>query len=586
VLADLSLPFVQRGLVAVLLLAVAAGLLGTWIVLRGLAFFAHAVSTAAFPGLVVADGLGLAASLGAFGSAIAVAAGVAWLSRRRPGSRDASTALVLVGALALGVVLASDVFATQAGVETLLFGSLLAVDGADLVLAAAAAVLVPVATLALGPRWLRTGFDGEGARGGRHDLALLALVALVAVATLAVVGALLVTALLVVPAATTRLLVDRLRPWQLATVALAAGQGVLGLWLALWTNAPPGATIAVVAGTCFLLALAVRALRGRRVLAAAAAAAALGAAGCGGGDEGGGAEGDGVRVVASTPQVADIARQVAGDGAQITTLLRPGADPHDYEPRPEDVRAVAGADLVLASGLGLDPWVADVVQSAGGGARLVAVGDAVPVKLEGSHDDDHDDGDLGRPHEGVVDHGDDEDKVIDPHWWHEPRNVVAAAQLVGRELRADAAPYVAEVQRTAGALRACFSAVPAEDRKLVTDHDAFAYLAEAYDLEVVGAVIPSTTSQAQPSAGDLAELADTVDREGVRAVFPAQGVSPDLARTIARRTGAEVGDPLWADALDEPGRPAATLLGAAAANADALVRGFTGGERGCEVPPA
>ena len=119
--------FVQRGALELAVLALAAGVLGTWIVLRGLAFYSHAVATAAFPGLVLADGLGVAAPLGALAAALVAALAVARLGRGRQHGHDALTALVLVGAIALGVILASDVFRSQANVETLLFGSVLAV---------------------------------------------------------------------------------------------------------------------------------------------------------------------------------------------------------------------------------------------------------------------------------------------------------------------------------------------------------------------------------------------------------------------------------------------------------------------------
>ena len=159
-----SLPFVQRGAVEVALLAVGAGLLGTWIVLRGLAFYAHAVGTAAFPGLVVAEGLALPATLGAFATAGIVAVLVAVLSRRHREAYDTATALVLVGALAAGVILASDVFGSPASVEQLLFGSLLLTDAADQRLALAASAAVLAGTAVAGPRWLATGFDTQSAR--------------------------------------------------------------------------------------------------------------------------------------------------------------------------------------------------------------------------------------------------------------------------------------------------------------------------------------------------------------------------------------------------------------------------------------
>ncbi len=264
-LEPFQLPFVQRGLIEVLILAVPAGLLGTWIVLRGLAFFSHAVGTAAFPGLVLADGLGFAAPLGAFGAAALFGLGASLLSRRDEEDRDSAVAIVLVGCLAAGVILASDVFGSGANVETLLFGSLLLVDGGDIALAAVAAGAALAASFLLGHRWLAAGFDpgaagaaGAGERG--LDLVLLGLIALATTAALSVVGALLVTALFVVPALTARLFTERMRSWQLASVALVAVEGTLGLWLSVETDAPPGATIAVVAGAVFALAAAVRAL--------------------------------------------------------------------------------------------------------------------------------------------------------------------------------------------------------------------------------------------------------------------------------------------------------------------------------------
>jgi ABC-type Mn2+/Zn2+ transport system permease subunit len=267
-LEPFQLPFVQRGLIEVLILAVPAGLLGTWIVLRGLAFFSHAVGTAAFPGLVLADGLGFAAPLGAFGAAALFGAGASLLGREgEEEGRDATVAIALVGCLAGGVILASDVFASGANVETLLFGSLLLVDGGDIALAAGTAVVVVLASLLLGPRWLAAGFDPAvatqlHASARTLDLALLGLIALSVTAALATVGALLVTALFVLPALTVRLFVSRMAAWQVLSIVLVAVEGTVGLWLSVETDAPPGATIAVVSGAAFALAALARALVG------------------------------------------------------------------------------------------------------------------------------------------------------------------------------------------------------------------------------------------------------------------------------------------------------------------------------------
>jgi ABC-type Mn2+/Zn2+ transport system permease subunit len=250
-LAPFGYAFAQRGVLEVVLLRFGAGLLGTWIVARGLAFYSHAVAAAAFPGLVLAAGVGFAPMLGALVTGAAFALGVGRASARERTSYDALTALALVGCLAVGVALASDVFHSGGDVDTLLFGSLFALHDADLLVAGGVATVALAATFALGPRWLAAGFDPDARRSPAIESALLALVAVAAVAALAAVGSLLATALLVVPAVTARLWTRRMLSWQLATVALAAVEGTAGVWLSVKTNAPPGAAIAVLGGAVF-----------------------------------------------------------------------------------------------------------------------------------------------------------------------------------------------------------------------------------------------------------------------------------------------------------------------------------------------
>jgi ABC-type Zn uptake system ZnuABC Zn-binding protein ZnuA/ABC-type Mn2+/Zn2+ transport system permease subunit len=581
VLEPFQLPFVQHGIVEVLILALAGGLIGTWIVLRGLAFYAHAVGTAAFPGLVLADGIGFAAVLGAGATAALVAVAVGLLARRE-GARDrydSLTALVLVAALAVGVILASDVFHSAGSVETLLFGSLLLVDGGDYAFAAVSAVIVVAAGFLLEQRWLATGFDpgsarALGARSAAPDIALLALVALVAVAALSTLGALLATALLVVPAATTRLVCSRLRSWQLATVGLVAVEGVAGLWLSVEVNAPPGPAIAVLAGGVFAAVAAARVLGARRTAGAAAAAATLVLlAGCGA--AGGPAPPGQAKVIASTTQIGDFARAVGGDRAEVVQILRPNTDPHDYEPRPSDVVETGDADVVLLNGDELDHWMGQVLEAAGGDPAIVDLGEREPVKLAGRT-------------EGP------EASRYDPHWWHDPRNAQAAVVAIRDALtqanpgaRAayarNAAEYLAKLRALDHGIATCIGAVPPAARKLVTDHDAFGYFARRYAITVVGAVIPSQSTQAQPSAGDVADLTRLIRREGVKAVFPESSINPKLADAIASQTGATSDYELYGDTLGPKGSSGATYLSMERANADAMVRGFTAGARGCPI---
>jgi zinc/manganese transport system substrate-binding protein len=592
VLEPFQLPFVQRGVVEILVLSVGAGVIGTWIVLRGLAFYSHAVGTAAFPGLVLADGIGFSATLGAASTGLLVALGVGALARREGAADryDSLTALVLVGALAAGVILASDVFRSGANVETLLFGSLLLVDTGDIVFAAIASAAALAGAQLLHTRWLITGFDPRtaaslGARSAIPDAVLLGLIALLAVAALATLGALLATAVLVVPAATTRLLLDRMRVWQLATVVLVAVEGVAGLWLSVQANAPPGAAIAVLSGGVFaVVALGRAAARhrgGRRAapVVAVLALLGLGAAGCGTpSDAGSGTNADGtpsIKVIATTTQLGDIVREVGGENVQVTQILKPNSDPHDYEPRPKDVQATAGAKVVFVSGDNLDTWMGDVVEQSGGSPEVVDLGRALPQRVPGEKDGP-------------------EAFRYDPHWWHDPRNVEAAVLKIrdtlaaaepGATAKVDAGAeaYLAKVRALDKGIASCLQAIPSAERKLVTDHDAFGYFARRYGISVVGAIIPSQSTQAQPSAGEISRLASVIRAERVKAVFPESSVNPKLAEAIAAQTGATADLTLYGDTLGPEGSRGATYLGMEHANADAMAKGFTGGGRGCAI---
>jgi len=273
----------------------------------------------------------------------------------------------------------------------------------------------------------------------------------------------------------------------------------------------------------------------------------------------GGGEGAGGRpdVVATTTEAADLARHVAGDRADVHGLLAPNSDPHEYEPRPGDIRALAGADLVVRSGGDVDAWLSGAVDSAGSGAPVLDLLDHVGPE------------------------GDD------PHWWQDPRRAERAVGEIAAALAAadpDGAPgyerrataYRDRLRELDASVARCIGAIPPERRKLVTTHDALGYYARRYGLEVIGTVIPGLTTQAQASAGDLAELTATIRRERVPAIFAETSVNPKVEKAIARETGARVGRPLWADSLGRRGSRGATYVGAIQANTDAIAEGLTG----------
>jgi ABC-type Zn uptake system ZnuABC Zn-binding protein ZnuA len=285
-------------------------------------------------------------------------------------------------------------------------------------------------------------------------------------------------------------------------------------------------------------------------------------AGCGEDDRAGAP--DRVTVVATTTQAADLARNVGGDDVEVVGLLAANADPHEYEPRPDDLQALFDADLVVRSGGDVDDWLTEAIEGAGSDAPVLT----------------------------LIDHVDAVED--DPHWWQDPRNALRAVGAIEGAL-ADADPahaaayaaktraYDARLRRLDRAVAACIGKVPAARRKLVTTHDALGYYARRYGLEVIGAVIPSLSTSGQPSAGETAELVDTIRDEDVRAVFAESSVDASVEEAIARETGAAVGRPLWADTLGPPGSGGETYVASIAANTRALVDGFTDGEQTCAI---
>ncbi len=255
----LQLPFMQRATVEIVLLAPLAGLLGAQIVLRQLAFYTHGVGTATFPGLVVAGPAGVSPLLCAAAVALAFGIGLEQLSRRARLAFDAATALLLVALLAIGIVLASDVFDSGSSVDQLLFGSLLAIGNDELVATAIVLAIAVAAAARFRRSWLAGGFESASSRAlglpvATADWVLVALIAIAVVASLDAIGALLVGSILVIPAATARLFATSVRTLELTAAAIALAEGFAGLLIAYQLDVPPGATIATLGGVVFALA--------------------------------------------------------------------------------------------------------------------------------------------------------------------------------------------------------------------------------------------------------------------------------------------------------------------------------------------
>lgn len=291
---------------------------------------------------------------------------------------------------------------------------------------------------------------------------------------------------------------------------------------------------------------------------------------CGGDDDDASPDAGTLRIVATIEPVAALAREVAGADASITVLVKAGVDPHEYELRTADRKAVDDADVVLMNGRGIDAFLDSVIDSGDSDDRLVAtVSDGVPVRRadEIGHED------------GEGDHDEDDG---DPHVWQSPANaqimVTNIAEALAKadpdhadEYRANATAYNAKLDEVDHEIAALIDTIPAANRKVVTNHDAFGYFLERYGLEYVGAVIPSLSTASEPSARDIADLIETIRREGVKAIFAESSVDPKVARQVSADTGVTIVDDLYGDTLGPPGSGADTVDGMLLANAHKFV---------------
>jgi zinc/manganese transport system substrate-binding protein len=332
-------------------------------------------------------------------------------------------------------------------------------------------------------------------------------------------------------------------------------------------------------------------------------------------------------IVVTTSILGDVVSEVVGGLADVQVIMPIGANPHDFAPSARQAESMENADLLIVNGAGFEEGMLRVIEQVQStGTPVFAFTDHVEMlQFAGhshSHGDDHGDDDHGHSHGDDHDHSHDDDHghshgddhghshdddhghshdddghehdeeksgegVPDPHFWTDPQRMIAAVDALGAELAgldgidadalaAQVEAYLAELEALDSSMESTLASVPADQRVLVTNHEVFGYFADRFGFEVVGAVIPSVTTSAEPSAAQIEALADLITAEGIPAIFGDTSGSTALAETLARSVGSDVQVVvLFSESLGEPGSGAETYIGMMETNAALVAAALT-----------
>jgi zinc/manganese transport system substrate-binding protein len=259
---------------------------------------------------------------------------------------------------------------------------------------------------------------------------------------------------------------------------------------------------------------------------------------------------DVLKVASFSTVLTEIAEQVGGNHVSVVGLVKPGQDPHEYQPTPDDLIQTGDAKLILLSGKHLEHYLDKVQQATGGKAASLSVGDALP-NLKMKADPDEPQAKAAADRNGMID---------DPHWWNSVANVEKATVIVRDELikldpanRADyeknAQSYLAKLEELDKWAKRKVAELPRDKRKLVTSHDAFQYLTKNYGFTVYA--IEGVSTETEPSDRHIAELIDETKKQHVKAIFLESMLNPKVSSEITKETGAKIGGTLYADGLGD-----------------------------------
>ena len=289
--------------------------------------------------------------------------------------------------------------------------------------------------------------------------------------------------------------------------------------------------------------------------------------------------------------LADIAQNVAGDRLKVAALIPVGVDPHGFEPTPQDVARIAASQALIVNGAGFESWLEDVLANAGGQRAVIVASAGLTTREPGSEEAAHEDEDeehqpgAAAATPAADEHAGHHHHEGDPHFWLDPINAIKYTENIRDGLsQADpggaaiyarnADAYIAKLKELDAWIREQVSQIPAERRLLVTNHESFGYFADRYGFTIVGAVIPSVSTGASPSAQQMAQLVEHIRATGAPAIFLETGTNPQLARQLAQEVGIKVVTELFTHSITEANGPAPTYIDMMKYNVKAIVDGL------------
>ncbi len=277
------------------------------------------------------------------------------------------------------------------------------------------------------------------------------------------------------------------------------------------------------------------------------------------------AGGSTLNVLATETFLADIAQNVAGDRLKVAALLPIGADPHSFEPAPQDVAKVAASQVLIVNGGGIESYLSKLLDNAGGQRAVIVASAGLAGRAPGP----------GEVRDSAHPEG-------DPHFWLDPTLVIKYVETIRAGLsQADPAgaavyarnaeAYSAQLKTLDAWIAAQVQPLPPERRLLVTNHESLGYYADRYGFKIVGAIVPSFSTDASPSAQQLAQLVNAIKATHARAVFLEIGSNPQLAQQVAQESGIKVVADLYTESISAAGGPAPSYVEMLRYNTRAIV---------------